>query len=139
MISDRQKGELRKTLEMQFRYQFYQDPKFPFLQSMGCKHVFQAFGSEEIGDLGTLHLYWTPIGSGIEYEGTPPYPEIKGMWKAKWHDDESEVIELVVKLFEDIKIDKMHRIHEQFRHRLFMEQKGREIMEEFNIPHHLLN
>ena len=49
------------------------------------------------------------------------------------------VIELVVKLFEDVKIDKMHRIHEQFRHRLFMEQKGREIMEEFNIPHHLLN
>ena len=139
MISDRQKGELRKTLEMQFRYQFYQDPKFPFLQSMGCKHVFQAFGSDETGDLGTLHLYWIPKGSGIVYEGTPPYPEIKGMWKAIWHDDEHKVVEIVQKLFEDIKIDKMHRIHEEFRQTMFMNQKGAELLEKFNIPHHLLN
>lgn len=139
MISDRQKGELRKTLEMQFRYQFYQDLKFPFLQSMGCKHVFQAFSSEETGDLGILHLYWTPVGNGIEYEGTPSYPEIKGMWKAEWYDEESKVIELVSKLFEGIKIDKMHMIHEEFRQRMFMDQKSTELLEKLDIPQHLLN
>ena len=122
MISDRQKDELRKILEIQFRYQFYQDPKFPFLQSMGCKHVFQAFVHPDKGDLGTLHLYW-----------------VKGTWKSKWHDDESEVIELVVKLFEDIKIDKMHRIHEEFRQTMFMNQKGAELLKKYNIPQNLLN
>ena len=61
MINDQSKAELRVSLEQQFRYSFYRDPKFPFLQSIGIKDVFQAFGSDndEIGYIGTLHLHWT--------------------------------------------------------------------------------
>ena len=51
--------EIRKGLEQQFRYKLYQDPKFPFLHSMGLKHLFQSFDAQEEGYIGTLHLWWS--------------------------------------------------------------------------------
>ena len=81
MLDDRTKAELRKSLEMQFRYTFYKDPKFAFLQSLGIKNVFQTFASDETGVIGTLHLYWTPEDSGITYADEKAWPKIKGMWK----------------------------------------------------------
>jgi len=58
MIDENELQELRKGFEMQFRYKFYRDPKFPFLKSIGIKHVIQGFEhpSDEVGFIGMLHL-----------------------------------------------------------------------------------
>ena len=46
-MDDGQKGAMRTALEMQFRYKFYQDTTFPYLQSLGIRDVFQGFGNDE--------------------------------------------------------------------------------------------
>ena len=83
--------EIRKGLEQQFRFKLYQDPKFPFLASMGIKHLFQSFDAKEHGYIGTLHLSWT------NEDGEPSYYTkdkhfVSGFWKADWIDDPVEAI-----------------------------------------------
>ena len=83
--------EIRKGLEQQFRFKLYQDPKFPFLASMGIKHLFQSFDAKEDGYIGTLHLSWT------NEDGEPSYWTkdkhfVSGFWKADWIDDPVEAI-----------------------------------------------
>ena len=90
-MDDLTKKELRKGLEQQFRFKLYQDPKFPFLASMGLKHLFQSFEAEETGYIGTLHLTWT------NEDGEPSYCTkdkhyVSGFWKADWIDDPVEAI-----------------------------------------------
>jgi len=87
--------EIRKGLEQQFRYKLYQDPKFPFLQSMGIRHLFQSFDAKEDGYIGTLHLWWT------NEDGEPSYCTkdkhfVSGVWHAEWIDDATEAIELAM-------------------------------------------
>jgi hypothetical protein len=43
-MDDGQKEVIRTALEMQFRYKFYQDTTFPYLQSLGIKDVFVGGG-----------------------------------------------------------------------------------------------
>jgi|TARA_B110000116_G_scaffold174066_1_gene150557 hypothetical protein len=87
--------ELRKGMELQFRYKFYKDPKFPFLQSIGIKHVVQVFdGGDEIGFIGILHLWWVPsTNSDI------------GLWKSEWIDTPQEGIELAASFKKDLLYD----------------------------------
>ena len=90
-MDDLTKKELRKGLEQQFRFKLYQDPKFPFLASMGLKHLFQSFDAKEHGYIGTLHLSWT------NEDGEPSYCTkdkhyVSGFWKADWIDDPVEAI-----------------------------------------------
>ena len=49
-----QREELRYAMETQFRYKFYKSPEFPFLPSLGLRHVFQGFEAkeEELGFMG---------------------------------------------------------------------------------------
>ena len=87
--------EIRKVLEQQFRYKLYQDPKFPFLPSMGLKHLFQSFDAQEDGYIGTLHLWWT------NEDGKPSYHTkdkhfVSGVWHSVWIDDATEAIELAM-------------------------------------------
>ena len=87
--------EIRKGLEQQFRFKLYQDPKFPFLQSMGLRHLFQSFDAQEDGYIGTLHLWWT------NEDGKPSYHTkdkhfVSGIWKSEWIDDATEAIELAM-------------------------------------------
>jgi len=87
--------EIRKGLEQQFRFKLYQDPKFPFLQSMGLKHLFQSFDAQEDGYIGTLHLWWT------NEDGEPSYHTkdkhfVSGVWHSVWIDDATEAIELAM-------------------------------------------
>ncbi len=87
--------EIRKGLEQQFRFKLYQDPKFPFLQSMGLRHLFQSFDAQEDGYIGTLHLWWT------NEDGEPSYHTkdkhfVSGVWHSVWIDDATEAIELAM-------------------------------------------
>ena len=87
--------EIRKGLEQQFRFKLYKDPKFPFLPSMGLKHLFQSFDAQEDGYIGTLHLWW------INEDGKPSYHTkdkhfVSGVWHSVWIDDATEAIELAM-------------------------------------------
>ena len=77
----------RYAMETQFRYKFYQDVQFPYLQSLGVDHVFQGFGNEEHGFIGMLHLWWVNEDSGIAYDHPKKGPvAIKGIWRSEWFD-----------------------------------------------------
>ena len=87
--------EIRKGLEQQFRFKLYQDPKFPFLQSMGIRHLFQSFDAQEDGYIGTLHLWWTNESGELSYQ-TKDKHFVSGIWHAEWIDDATEAIKLAI-------------------------------------------
>jgi hypothetical protein len=87
--------ELRKGLEQQFRYKLYQDPKFPFLHSMGLKHLFQSFDAQEDGYIGTLHLWWSNESGEPSYH-TKDKHFISGGWYSEWIDDATKAVELAM-------------------------------------------
>ena len=89
--------EIRKGLEQQYRFKFYQDPKYPFLPAMGIKHIFQGFDAQEDGYVGTLHLWYTN-GSGEASYHTKDKEFVSGHWKAEWIDDAADAIELAIEL-----------------------------------------
>jgi len=101
-MDDGQKDAIRTALEMQFRYKFYQDTTFPYLQSLGIKDVFQGFGNEEEGFIGMLHLWWVPEDSNIHYDNPKKWPvKIIGVWKGEWFDTPEEGIALADKIEQD--------------------------------------
>ena len=83
--------EIRKGLEQQFRFKLYKDPKFPFLPSMGLKHLFQSFDAQEDGYIGTLHLWWTNEDGESSYH-TKDKHFVSGVWHSVWIDDATEAI-----------------------------------------------
>ena len=84
-MTETERDMFRYAMETQFRYKFYQDIQFPYLQSLGINHVFQGFGNEEHGFIGMLHLWWVNEDSGITYDHPKKGPvTIKGMWKSEW-------------------------------------------------------
>ncbi len=119
---------LREALEVQFRHQFYKDPKFPFLQSMGIKDVFQSFASDEFGDIGTLRLYYD------RKEETK--------WKAQWFDSHEDVLEIVNNLYTYFRVEKVYEIFAKVQYDLFKKQQGKQKTEEeedLSCPVELLN
>ena len=96
--------ELRKGMEMQFRYKFYKDPKFPFLKSMGIKHVIQGFDAgDDIGFIGMLHLWWVKDSTGT----------VTDIWESEWIDTPQEGIALAKalaqnKLYDEEKLVRAH-------------------------------
>ena len=57
-MESKQQKELRYAMETQFRYKLYKSPEFPFLPSMGIRHIFQGFEEkEELGFIGILALF----------------------------------------------------------------------------------
>ena len=96
--------ELRKGMELQFRYKFYKDPKFPFLKSMGIKHVIQGFDAgDDVGFIGTLHLWWVKDSTGT----------VTDIWESEWLDSPQEAIELAISLRQEKPYDeeKLVRSH----------------------------
>ena len=96
--------ELRKGMELQFRYKFYKDPKFPFLKSIGIKHVFQAFDAgDDIGFIGILHLWWVKDSTGT----------VTDIWESEWIDTPHEGMALAKavsqnKLYDEEKVVRAH-------------------------------
>ena len=88
--------ELRKGMELQFRYKFYKDPKFPFLQSMGIKHVVQGFDAgDDIGFIGMLHLWWV----------ADPTHTVIGIWESEWIDTPQEAVALAISFKKNLLYD----------------------------------
>ena len=86
-MTEKERDMFRYAMETQFRYKFYQDVQFPYLQSLGVDHVFQGFGNEEHGFIGMIHLWWVNEDSGIAYDHPKKGPvAIKGIWKSEWFD-----------------------------------------------------
>ena len=104
--------EVRKGLEQQYRYKFYQDPKYPFLPAMGIKHIFQGFDAQEDGYVGTLHLWYTNESGELSYH-TKNKEFISGHWKAEWIDDAADAIELAIELErqDGLYSEKLTKIH----------------------------
>ena len=101
-MNDKERDVIRTALEMQFRYKFYQDTVFPYLQSLGVKNVFQGFGNDEEGFVGMLHLWWVPEESNIHYDNPKKWPvKIIGVWKGEWFDTPEEGFELAGKIEQD--------------------------------------
>ncbi len=87
--------EIRKGLEQQFRFKLYKDPKFPFLHSMGTKHMFQGFDAQKDGYIGTLHLWWTNESGEPSYH-TNNKQFISGHWKSEWIEDPHIAIQMAI-------------------------------------------
>ena len=109
-----QREELRYAMETQFRYKFYKSPEFPFLPSLGIRHIFQGFEAkeEELGFIGMLHLWWTNEDDGIKYDN-PKY-FVKGIWHGEWFDKPEDGIKKAIQLqkndcFNPEKLIQVHR------------------------------
>ena len=105
-IDENELQELRKGMELQFRYKFYKDPKFPFLKSLGVKHVIQGFDAgDEIGFIGVLHLWWVADTTGT----------VTDIWESEWIDSPQEGIALAQMLSKNRVYDeeKLMRAHQK--------------------------
>ena len=111
--------EIRKGLEQQFRFKLYQDPKFPFLPSMGLKHLFQSFDAQEDGYIGTLHLWWSNESGEPSYH-TKDKHFISGGWYAEWIDDALEAIKFAVEC------EKKHNPYTQKLTEAFVKEQERQ-------------
>tara|TARA_Y100001949_G_scaffold18209_1_gene12947 strand:- start:7 stop:426 length:420 start_codon:yes stop_codon:yes gene_type:complete len=120
MIDDIELQELRKGMETQFRYKFYKDPKFPFLQSIGIKHVIQGFEHphEEVGFLGMLHLWWVPDPTGT----------VLGIWESEWLDTPHEGLALAQTL-DTNRIYDVHKL-EEVAHNHAQKMAEKEVMKQ---------
>jgi len=86
-MTEKERDMFRYAMETQFRYQFYQNVQFPYLQSLGIDHVFQGFGNEEHGFIGMIHLWWVNEDNRITYDHPKKGPvTIKGIWRSEWFD-----------------------------------------------------
>ena len=130
-MDERQRKEIRYAMETQYRYKFYNSPEFPFLPSMGIRHIFQGFEvkEEELGYVGMLHLWWTNEDSGIEYDN--PRYFVKGTWHGEWLDRPEEGIEKAIQIQKRntlLDLNKVLQVHYNFHQKL----RKREAEKEFN-------
>jgi hypothetical protein len=126
-----QREELRYAMETQFRYKFYKSPEFPFLPSMGIRHIFQGFEhKEELGFIGMLHLWWTNEDDGIKYDN-PKY-FVKGIWHGEWFDTPEEGIEKAIQVQKEILWDenKLLQVHHEFHAELQKREAEKKFTEE---------
>ena len=101
-MTEKERDMLRYAMETQFRYKFYHDVQFPYLQSLGVDHVFQGFGNEEHGFIGMIHLWWVNEDSGIVYDHPKKGPvAIKGIWKSEWFDTPEQGVLAAQKIGEE--------------------------------------
>ena len=128
-------AELRHAMEVQFRYKFYQDTQFPYLQSLGIKNVLQGFGNEDVGFIGILHLWWVNEDNNIVYDKPRETPvQIKGIWKSEWLNDPKEAIALAQKLEDEKPYDenKLVQIQQNYVKQMVEKRAEKEIMRQIH-------
>jgi hypothetical protein len=116
-----QQEELRYAMETQFRYKFYKSPEFPFLPSMGLRHVFQGFENNGTpsGFIGILHLWWTNEDNGIKYDN--PRYFVKGTWHGEWFDNPEDGIKKAIQVQKECSfwdLNKVLKVHHEFLNEL---------------------
>ena len=137
-MDSKQREGLRYAMNTQFRYKFYNQTEFPFLPSMGIRHIFQSFEApQELGYIGMLHLWWTMEDNGIVYNN--PRNFVKGIWHGEWFDKPEEGIERAIQIQKDAIYDmnKLLYVHHKFHNELRKkeaEKKFTEEVEEMDDP-----
>ena len=129
-------AELRHAMEVQFRYKLYNDIQFPYLQSLGIKNILQAFGNDEIGFIGILHLWWVNEDNNIVYDKPRETPvKIKGIWKSEWLNDPKEAVALAQKLEDEKPFDenKLVQIQQNYVKQMIEKRAEKEIINKFMI------
>ena len=110
-MTDEELQEVRKHTELQFKLMLYKRPEFPFLQSMGTKHLIQEFQSTEQIYLGTLHLWWTnEQDNNLYYSVNHTGPKVKGTWNSEWFNSLQEGRDLMAMVHKDSIVNKMKLI-----------------------------
>ena len=119
-MNSNQREELRYAMNTQFRYKFYNQTEFPFLPSMGIRHIFQSFEApKELGYIGMLHLWWTKEDNGIEYDN--PRYFVKGTWHGEWFDSPEDGIKRAIQVQEEITFwdqNKLLQVHHEYLNEL---------------------
>ena len=119
-MEPKQREELRYAMETQFRYKFYKSPEFPFLPSLGIRHIFQGFEAkeEELGFIGMLHLWWTNEDNGIKYDN--PRYFVKGTWHGEWFDRPEDGIKRAIQIQKEAiyDVNKLLQVHHEFLNEL---------------------
>ena len=92
------RDELRYAMNTQFRYKLYRDPTFPFLHSIGIRHIIQGFeAKEELGFVGVLHLWYENNSGELSYH-TKDKHFVAGDWKHEWLDRPEDAIKLAIQI-----------------------------------------
>jgi len=114
------RDELRYAMESQFRYKFYNQTEFPFLPSMGIRHIFQSFEIKEVFEyIGMLHLWWVSDPTGT----------VTGIWESEWLDTPHEGIALAQSLDNNRMFDvgKLVQTHTQAIHDIAEQEVRKQI------------
>ena len=123
-MTEKERDMFRYAMETQFRYKFYQDIQFPYLQSLGINHVFQGFGNEEHGFIGMLHPWWVNEDNGIVYDNPKKGPvEIKGIWRSEWFDTPKQGVEAAQKIEKERIYDEQKLVYSM---QTYLKQKEQE-------------
>ena len=86
-------SQMRFAINTQMRYKHYKDVKFPFMQSIGLKDIWQGFKDDENNIfIGVYHLYWTPEEDKGIVVLNPTKPVAKGTWKHEWLTKEEALV-----------------------------------------------
>ena len=128
-----QRKELRYAIETQFRYKFYKSPEFPFLPSLGIRHIFQGFEAKEEDDgfIGMLHLWWTKEDSGIKYDN--PRYFVKGTWHGEWFDSPEDGIKRAIQVQKEVTfwdVSRLLKVHHEYLNELRKKEAEKKFIEE---------
>jgi hypothetical protein len=84
-LDERSINEIRKSLEIQFKYIIYNQPGFKFFHSIGNTNFFQAFKTNDGIDFGVGHVYWDRNAEdNIYYHTDGEVNKQKGGWRFRW-------------------------------------------------------
>jgi len=96
------KEKLKNSLEIQFRYKFYNELVFPYLHSLGIQDILQSF--EYQGEyIGILHLWYVKR-------------ETDDVWMSKWLDSPMDAINLAQQIQQEKPYDENMIVNANLMH-----------------------
>ena len=131
-MNDEELQRIRSQTEMQYKLMLYKRPEFPFLQSMGIKHLTQDFNTDNNVYFGTLHLWWTnEQDNNLYYSVNYTGPKVKGLWKTEWFNSIEEGRSFMQKVANDgiLDLQKVVEVHMEFLNQINHKKVIREMEE----------
>tara|TARA_Y100001963_G_scaffold128983_1_gene183797 strand:+ start:4812 stop:5231 length:420 start_codon:yes stop_codon:yes gene_type:complete len=131
-MNDEELQKIRSQTEMQYKLMLYKRPEFPFLQSMGIKHLIQEFNTDKNVYFGSLHLWWTnEQDNNLYYSVNYTGPKVKGLWKTEWFNSIEEGRSFMQKVANDSILDlqKVVEVHMKFLNQINHKKVLREMEE----------
>ena len=131
-MNDEELQKIRSQTEMQYKLMLYKRPEFPFIQSMGIKHLIQDFNADNNVYIGTLNLWWTnEQDNNLYYSVNYTGPKVKGLWKTEWFNSIEEGRSFMLKVANDSILDlqKVVEVHVKFLNQINHKKVLREMEE----------